>query len=120
MIEVKNLVKRYGDHYAVNHLSFTVEDGQIFGFLGPNGAGKSTLVNCITGVYKPNSGTIELDGKSIVGLKPHKISRLGVSRTFQNLAVWIGLTSIDNLLVARDGIEKAGFCLLYTSPSPRD
>lgn len=58
MIEVKNLVKRYGDHYAVNHLSFTVEDGQIFGFLGPNGAGKSTTMNIMTGYLAATEGQV--------------------------------------------------------------
>ena len=108
-LSIKNASINFGGLAAMSDVSLDLVPGEVHALIGPNGAGKSTLVNCITGVYKPNSGTIELDGKSVVGLKPHKISRLGVSRTFQNLAVWIGLTSIDNLLVARDGIEKAGF-----------
>ena len=66
MIEVKNLVKRYGDHYAVNHLSFTVEDGQIFGFLGPNGAGKSTTMNIITGYLASTDGSVTINGYDIL------------------------------------------------------
>ena len=66
MIEVKNLVKRYGDHYAVNHLSFTVEDGQIFGFLGPNGAGKSTTMNIMTGYLAATEGQVLLEGHDIL------------------------------------------------------
>ena len=66
MIEVKNLVKRYGDHYAVNHLSFTVEDGQIFGFLGPNGAGKSTTMNIVTGYLSASEGEVTVGGHSIL------------------------------------------------------
>lgn len=66
MIEVKNLVKQYGDHYAVDHLSFTVEDGQIFGFLGPNGAGKSTTMNMMTGYLAPTEGTVLIEGHDIL------------------------------------------------------
>ena len=66
MIEVKNLVKRYGDHCAVDHLSFTVADGQIYGFLGPNGAGKSTTMNIITGYLSSTEGTVTIDGHEIL------------------------------------------------------
>lgn len=66
MIEVKNLVKRYGDRYAVNHLSFTVEDGQIFGFLGPNGAGKSTTMNIMTGYLAATEGQVLVEGHDIL------------------------------------------------------
>lgn len=109
VLSVKNASISFGGLAAMSNVSLDLIPGEVHALIGPNGAGKSTLVNCITGVYKPSSGAIKLDGKSVVGLKPHKISRLGVSRTFQNLAVWIGLTSIDNLLVARDGTQKAGF-----------
>lgn len=109
VLSVKNASISFGGLAAMSDVSLDLIPGEVHALIGPNGAGKSTLVNCITGAYKPNSGIIELDGKSLVGLTPHKISRMGVSRTFQNLAVWIGLTSIDNLLVARDGIQKVGF-----------
>ena len=109
VLTVKGVGVNFGGLAALSDVSLELVPGKIHALIGPNGAGKSTLVNCITGVYKPSCGTVELDGKSLLGLKPHKISRLGVSRTFQNLAVWIGLTSIDNLLVAKDGTQKAGF-----------
>lgn len=109
VLSVKGAGINFGGLAAMSDVSMDLYAGEIHALIGPNGAGKSTLVNCITGVYKPNSGTIELEGQNLVGMKSHKISRLGVSRTFQNLAVWIGLTSIDNLLVARDGTQKAGF-----------
>ena len=66
MIEVKNLVKRYGDHCAVDHLSFTVEDGQVFGFLGPNGAGKTTTMNIMTGYLAATEGSVRIDGHDIL------------------------------------------------------
>lgn len=109
VLEMMNVGINFGGLAALSDVSMELYAGQIHALIGPNGAGKTTLVNCITGVYKPDSGTVLLKGKSLVGMKPHDISRLGVSRTFQNLAVWIGLNSIDNLLVARDGIQKVGF-----------
>ena len=79
MIEVSNLVKRYGDHIAVDHLSFTVQEGRITGFLGPNGAGKSTTMNMITGYLAPNQGKVVIDGHDIMeepggGQKMHRLS----------------------------------------------
>lgn len=109
VLTVKQASINFGGLAAMSDVSLELFPGEVHALIGPNGAGKSTLVNCITGVYKPDSGLIELDGKSLLGLKPHRISRLGISRTFQNLAVWAGLTSIDNLLVARDGTQKVGF-----------
>ena len=77
MIEVKNLVKRYGDHVAVNNLSFTVEEGQIYGFLGPNGAGKTTVMKMITNLWKPASGTIELFGERLTPKSYDVLKRMG-------------------------------------------
>ena len=79
VIEVKNLVKRYGDHYAVNHLSFTVEDGQIFGFLGPNGAGKSTTMNIMTGYLAATEGQVLVEGHDILE-EPELLLRQGKSQ----------------------------------------
>ena len=99
MIEVQHLTKRYGGFTAVNDVSFKVEKGEILGFLGPNGAGKTTLFNCVTGMYRPSSGTVRFDGKDITGLSAHKVSRHGIARTFQNLALFGGLTVLENLMV---------------------
>ena len=77
VIEVKNLVKRYGDHYAVNHLSFTVEDGQIFGFLGPNGAGKSTTMNIMTGYLAATEGQVLVEGHDILEEPEAAKARIG-------------------------------------------
>lgn len=109
VLEMKNVGINFGGLAALSDVSMDLYPGQIHALIGPNGAGKSTFVNCITGAYKPSTGTVKLEGVDLVGKKPHVISRMGVSRTFQNLAVWIGLTSIDNLLVARDGMQKVGF-----------
>lgn len=109
ILEMKNVGISFGGLAALSDVSMELYPGQIHALIGPNGAGKSTLVNCITGAYKPSTGTVLLEGEDLIGKKPHVISRMGISRTFQNLAVWIGLTSIDNLTVARDGMQKVGF-----------
>ena len=120
VLKMEHVGIRFGGLAALDDVSMELYPGQIHALIGPNGAGKSTLVNCITGAYKPGSGTVSLEGVSLVGKKPHVISRMGVSRTFQNLAVWVGLTSIDNLLVARDGMEKAGFwATIFRTPKAR-
>ncbi len=120
VLETKNVGINFGGLAALSNVSMELYPGQIHALIGPNGAGKSTLVNCITGVYKPDSGAVLLEGKSLVGMKSHDISRLGVSRTFQNLAVWYGLKSIDNLLVARDGIQKVGFwATIFNTPKAK-
>lgn len=78
-------------------LSFDVRDGQILSIIGPNGAGKTTIFNCISGFYKPTQGNIVFDGQDITGLKPFKIAEAGIGRTFQNLALFKGMTVLDNI-----------------------
>ena len=82
ILQVNNVTKKFGELVAVNNLSFSVKNGQVFGIAGPNGAGKSTVYNLITGYY-PFEGRIEFDGSDISGLQPHRISQLGIARTFQ-------------------------------------
>jgi branched-chain amino acid transport system ATP-binding protein len=80
---VEKLVKTFGGLTAVNEVSFQVEQGQLFGLIGPNGSGKTTLFNMISGVYTPTSGKVLYKDREIQGMKPHKICRLGIGRTFQ-------------------------------------
>ncbi|TAG47891.1 MAG: ABC transporter ATP-binding protein [Betaproteobacteria bacterium] len=100
LLSVKDIKKSYGAIAAVDGVSFTVEPGEILGVIGPNGSGKTTLFNSILGQIKPNSGSVEFDGKNISGLSPLAMSRLGIGRTFQNLQVFGKLTLRDNLIVA--------------------
>ena len=86
---------------AVGGVSFTVRPGHIKALIGPNGAGKSTLLNMISGVYPPTSGTIQFNGKPIHTLPPHRIARLGVSRTFQNVELFTNMTVVENVMVGR-------------------
>src|SRR5437764_7303214 len=91
---------RFGGLVAVNSLDMQVHQGEIYGLIGPNGAGKTTIFNLLTGVYEPTEGEIFFQGKRIDGLRPHQIARRGVSRTFQNIRLFPGMTVLENVLTA--------------------
>ncbi len=107
-LRVDGLSISFGGLKAVDNLSFEIQDGSIHGLIGPNGAGKTTTFNCISGLYKPDSGTVTLDGQDLTPLKPHQIAQLGVARTFQNLELFRHMTVLDNLLVGRHTHARAG------------
>jgi branched-chain amino acid transport system ATP-binding protein len=92
------LTIRFGGLVAVNDVSFSIEDGQLFGLIGPNGAGKTTCFNMITGVYKPTSGDVLFDGRSVTSLRPSKIAALGIARTFQNIRLFGALSALENVV----------------------
>jgi branched-chain amino acid transport system ATP-binding protein len=91
---------RFGGLVAVNELDMSVRPGEIYGLIGPNGAGKTTVFNLLTGVYKPTSGEIYFRDHRVDGLRPYQISRLGVSRTFQNIRLFAGMTVLENVMTA--------------------
>src|ERR1044071_1166521 len=91
---------RFGGLVAVNTLDMAVHSGEIYGLIGPNGAGKTTIFNLLTGVYEPTDGAIYFQGKRIDGLRPHQIARLGVSRTFQNIRLFPGMSVLENVMTA--------------------
>ncbi|MFZ3591578.1 ABC transporter ATP-binding protein [Bacillus sp. DJP31] len=99
ILTVKNITKRFDGLVANEDVSFEVKKGSITAVIGPNGAGKTTLFNMVTGVYKPTSGSIMLEGESISGKKPHLISRKGVARTFQNIRLFGSITVLENVMV---------------------
>ncbi len=101
VLECKGVERRFGGLVALSGVDMQVNRGEIFGLVGPNGSGKTTLTNAITGFYPPQSGEILLNGRDITGLAPHKVARLGVARTFQNLALFNGMTVLDNILLGR-------------------
>lgn len=101
MLEVSGINKSFGGLTAIEDLSFSVDQGEIVSVIGPNGAGKTTLFNLITGVYRPDSGDIRFEGRSIVGRKPNAIVDMGIARTFQNLRLFTNLSVLDNVMVAQ-------------------
>ncbi len=100
LLEVRELGRRFGGLLALDRVSFAVQTGEIFGLIGPNGAGKTTLFNLISGVTPPTGGAVLWRGAAITGQAPHRLNRLGLARTFQNLRLFDGLSVLDNLLVA--------------------
>lgn len=100
LLEVKNLVKAFGGLKAVDDISFHVDNGEIFGLIGPNGSGKTTTFNCINNYYPPTDGDITFKGKSIKGLKTHKICHLGIGRTFQVVKPLSRMTVFENVTAA--------------------
>lgn len=106
VLEVRDVAKSFGGVHAVRGVTFDVREGEILGLIGPNGSGKSTLFNCILGQLVPTKGDVRVDGKSVTGLRPSELNRLGVSRTFQLLQVFPQLTVRENLILA--GQEHKG------------
>jgi len=101
VLECRSVERRFGGIVALNGIDMRIERGEIFGLVGPNGCGKTTLTNAITGFYPPQRGRILLNGRDITGMAPHHVARLGVARTFQNLALFNGMSVLDNILLAR-------------------
>ncbi len=91
---------RFGGLVAVNELTMNVNKGEIYGLIGPNGAGKTTIFNLLTGVYEPTSGDINIAGTRINGMRPYQISRIGVSRTFQNIRLFPSMSVLENVITA--------------------
>jgi branched-chain amino acid transport system ATP-binding protein len=100
LLEVNSLCKHFGGVYAVNECSFTAAEGQITGLIGPNGAGKSTAIDLISGFKIPDTGTVLFEGRPVQGRAPHRISRMGLIRTFQTPREWPALTVLENLILA--------------------
>ena len=106
IVEVRNLTVKFGGLLALDHVSFDIRRGEILGLIGPNGAGKTTCFNAMTGVYKPTSGDVLLEGQSIKGQKQHKITRLGLARTFQNIRLFGEMTALENVVVGLDARHR--------------
>ena len=98
-LSLAGVSRAFGGVRAVDDATFTVADGEVHGLIGPNGAGKTTLLNLISGLLQPTSGRIEMDGRRIDRLPPHRVAALGVARTYQNIRLFAGLSAIDNVVV---------------------
>ena len=106
LVEVKNLTVKFGGLLALDDVTFDIKRGEILGLIGPNGAGKTTCFNAMTGVYKPTSGDVLLEGRSIKGQKQHQITRLGLARTFQNIRLFGEMSALENVVVGLDARHR--------------
>ncbi len=109
LLEVADIEVRFGGVVALDGLSFSVERHEICALIGPNGAGKTTLFNCVSRLYQPSAGQITFDGQDLLALEPHQIARIGVARTFQNLALFPALTVLENVMVGAHTAGSVGF-----------
>lgn len=108
-MEIENIDLAFGGTKAITDISFTVYKGEICAVIGPNGAGKSSMLNVINGVYTPQSGSITFEGQKFQKMKAHHAAVMGIGRTFQNIALFGGLTTVDNILTGRNLMMKATF-----------
>ena len=109
LLEIDHLCLSFGGLKATNDVTMHMEEGKISGLIGPNGAGKTTFFNLISGVYKPDSGTITFDGKRIDGMKPYQINQAGIARTYQVINLFRKMSVLDNVLVGMHPQLKSGF-----------
>ena len=116
ILEVKNLTIQFGGLRAVDDFNLSLEKGELVAVIGPNGAGKTTVFNMLTGIYRPTAGSIELEGESLVGLKPYQFAQRGITRTFQNIRLFANASVADNVKMAATmhGKDNLASCLLRT------
>ena len=122
ILEVKNISLAFGGVKALTDISFDVREHEIRAIIGPNGAGKSSMLNCINGVYQPQQGTVTLRGKTYRGMSPRQVAEMGVARTFQNLALFKGMSVLDNIMTGRNLRIKSNILLqaLRIGPAERE
>ena len=106
LLEVKNLSISFGGLKAVDNFHINIEKGQLYGLIGPNGAGKTTIFNLLTGVYKPNAGSIVLDDVNITGKSTIEINQAGIARTFQNIRLFKDMSVLDNVKAGLHNLHK--------------
>jgi branched-chain amino acid transport system ATP-binding protein len=121
-LSVQNVSLSFGGIQALTSVDFDMREGEILAIIGPNGAGKTSMLNCINNFYRPDKGRIIFEGHDLTRLSPHRIAQLGIARTFQNIALYTGLSTLDNLMAARHIHMRAGFLqsLLYWGPAHRE
>jgi branched-chain amino acid transport system ATP-binding protein len=107
-LAVSDISKRFGGVRAVEGVALSVRRGELVSIIGPNGAGKTSLLNMVSGFYRPDSGSIRFEGKDITGIRPSYIAAAGIARTFQNIALFGGMTVLDNIMLGRHVRMKAG------------
>lgn len=122
ILETVNLTKRFGGLSAVNQVSIRVPEGSIYSIIGPNGAGKTTLFNCITGFYPADEGDMLFQGESLLGCAPDRVTRQGISRTYQNIRLFPAMTALENILVGAHPRLKSNWldAILHTPGQQRE
>jgi branched-chain amino acid transport system ATP-binding protein len=111
ILTVRNVNKRFGGLKALDNVNLEVEEGTVHAIIGPNGAGKSTLLNCFVGKLEPDTGTVDFDGVSLLGIKPHEINQAGVSRVFQTPEIFGDLTLVENVMIPAFAKRDGAFTL---------
>ena len=120
LLDLQGVSMSFGGLRVIDQLDLHVDEGEIDSVIGPNGAGKTTLFNLVTGIYQPDDGEIRVNGRSIAGMEPHQITRLGVARTFQTLRLFLNLSVRENVMAAAYGHTKAGvFRSMLRTPGMR-
>jgi branched-chain amino acid transport system ATP-binding protein len=107
LLQADNVTMQFGGLKALSDIEFHIDEGEIVALIGPNGAGKTTFFNLLTGIYKPTSGKLVFNGKSLVGPKPHTLCKMGVARTFQNIRLFANMTALENIMVGRHSRTKS-------------
>ena len=108
LLHMDQVTIRFGGVVAIADLDLTVRQGEILGLIGPNGAGKTSCFNIITGVYQPTSGVVRFAGQALTGLKPHRITQMGLARTFQNIRLFPEMSALENVMVGADAKHRTG------------
>ena len=122
MMEMKNITLRFGGVKAITDISFDIREGEVRSFIGPNGAGKSSMLNVISGFYVPQEGEVWFHGKKRAPMKPYEVARQGIARTFQNIALFDGMSVLDNIMTGRLTLMQTGLLAqaLWWGPAQRE
>jgi branched-chain amino acid transport system ATP-binding protein len=108
LLEANGICKRFGGVQALSDVGFIINEGEIYGLIGPNGAGKTSLFNVLTGIYRPESGSLNFAGASLLGLKSNQVAERGIARTFQNIRLFANLSALENVMIGRHVRTHAG------------
>ena len=118
LLEARGIAKHFGGVKALHDVSLTIRRGEIYGLIGPNGAGKTTFFNCLTGLYRNESGDFQFDGETLEADAPHRAALLGIARTFQNIRLFGNMTALENVMVGRHLRTRAGvFGAIFKTPA---
>jgi branched-chain amino acid transport system ATP-binding protein len=121
ILEAERVVKRFGGLIATDRFDYELPKGMIASIIGPNGAGKTTFFNCLTGFYQIDEGRLDFDGRSVIGLESYEITRLGISRTFQNIRLFNNMTVLENIMVGQEPHLKSSWIgALFGLPQVRE